>query len=123
MMKKNIKYGKSIAILCILAVLISMLAGCAGGEAELKENIVGRWSSGKDYYVTFYSNGIGDDDGDHFIYEISGTTLTLTSESDATVSVMVEIDDKNHLVLKSEDGVHEASLYRCDAEGRRIIGE
>ncbi|MGM9554676.1 MAG: hypothetical protein ACI3V2_10250 [Faecousia sp.] len=121
-MRNNKKYNRCIMLLCALALFISALGGCANGEDSVKEVITGRWKNGGSY-ITFYANGIARKNVfDSILYEISGKTLILTQRDDEKETYTVEIVNKNHLVLKEEDN-DEFDLYRCDAEGRAIIGE
>lgn len=113
-------YNKCFALLCVVVLLISTLGGCTTGEATLKKIIVGRWTSGGDHFITFYKNGIGDDDGDRLTYEIVDGNITIVFEDGYTETYTVEIYDNNHLALESN---YVIELYRCDAEGRIIIGE
>lgn len=120
-MRKQIG-GKVIVGVCALLLLISVFGGCAKKEAGLKEVIVGRWLSDGKTTIIFSETGIGNDDGERFTYEIIGETLTVTYDDGETETVSIKVVGKNHLTVVEENGFT-TELYRCDVEGRIIIGE
>lgn len=72
----KMKSAKRIVNIILVCSLVIALSACGGG---MEKKILGRWApAGEDEYITFYSSGIVDMEGEEGTWSIEGDNLSIS---------------------------------------------